>query len=167
MSSLRVALMLAVLLLSGCAEHDQSPAISKGDYLPEFSLQMMHGGAVSSKEFAGKWLILNVWATWCGPCRHELPSLQRLSDRLDAKQWRVVGLALETDGHAVREYLAEKRIVYENYLDAGTRIDKAVLGVPVLPATYVIGPDGRVRDVVLGDRVWDSDDMMDYLLSLK
>lgn len=167
MCGLRILLLVCMLFTTGCAEQTEGSALVIGDQLPLFTVQKLQGGEVSSDTFAGKWVILNVWATWCGPCRQELPSLQRLSDRLDATQWRVIGLALETDGHAVREYLAEKKIGYDNYLDAGAKIDQQVLGLVVLPATYVIGPDGRIREVVLGDRAWDSEAMMRHLMRLK
>lgn len=167
MFDLRILLLVFMLFTAGCTEQKAGSALAIGEQLPVFSAQKLQGGYISSNTFAGKWVILNVWATWCGPCRKELPSLQRLSDRLDAAQWRVIGLALETDDHAVREYLAEKQIVYENYLDAGAKIDQQVLGLVVLPATYVIGPDGRIREVVLGDRVWDSEAMIRHLISLK
>lgn len=158
-------LFMMLSMLVGCGG-ERPQGIGAGDDLPAFTMQSLSGSRVDSTALRGKWLVLNVWATWCGPCRKELPSLQRLANTLGDKNWQVVGLALETDAHAVREYLAEKEIRYANFLDAGAKIDKEILGLTVLPTTYIVDPEGKVRDVVIGDRDWSADEMLQRLYSL-
>ena len=120
---------------------------------------------MSTAQFVGKVLVLNVWATWCAPCRRELPSLQRLSDQLDPQRFAVVGMSVDADDHVVREFLIERKVTFTNLQDADMRVARDVLGVRVYPSTYLISADGVVQRVVVGSREWDSTEWQNLIRS--
>ncbi len=115
----------------------------------------LDGGVDRLALYAGKTLILNVWATWCAPCRRELPALQRLSERLDSDRFAVAGLSIDTDPDFVREFLREVGVNYVNYIDVAKDLAGAVADLESVPQTLVIGPDGTLRSRIEGFRDWD------------
>ncbi len=118
---------------------------------PSFQATLFDGTVMGSHELRGKVVVLNVWATWCPPCRVEIPALQKLhevySDDADVV---VLGLATDVQGSRVVEpFLRERGVTYANgLLDRDTR--RALGGISHTPTTLVIGPDGVVRHRVLG-----------------
>lgn len=119
--------------------------------VPEYSLELLDGTRLTSEDLRGKVVVLNVWATWCAPCRVEIPALQRLhEDHLDDADVVVLGLATDVQGASIVEpFLAEREVDYPNgLLDRATR--RALGGISHTPTTFVIGPDGVVRHKVLG-----------------
>ncbi len=104
--------------------------------------------------------MINVWATWCGPCRHEMPSLQRLADAIGPERFQLVGLSVDHDEHVVREYLIEQKIRFPSYLDRQFASVNGVFGVRVFPSTLFLAPDGTLLKVVESWRDWDSPEML-------
>ncbi len=118
---------------------------------PEYSVELLDGTLLTSNDLLGKVVVLNVWATWCAPCRVEIPALQRLHEDVAAGEDVVVlGLATDVQGASIVEpFLAERGVSYPNgLLDRATR--RALGGISHTPTTFVIGPDGVVRHKVLG-----------------
>jgi thiol-disulfide isomerase/thioredoxin len=118
-------------------------------------LTRLDGGVDRLALYSGKTLVLNVWATWCPPCREELPALQRLSERLDPNRFAVAGLSIDTDPDFVREYLRDVGVSYVNYIDVAKDVTGTVAGLESVPQTLVIGPDGTLRIRIEGFRDWD------------
>lgn len=114
----------------------------------------------------GKMTILNVWATWCGPCRHEMPSLDRLANSLDKQSIEVVGLSVDTDDHVVREFLIERKVGFKSYMDPDMSITNDVFGVRVFPSTFVFSARGQLLEVIEGWREWDTREMVDKMNQL-
>lgn len=133
---------------------------------PELQLTSLKGEAASTAQFAGKVIVLNVWATWCAPCRKELPSLQRLSEKLDPQFFAVVGMSIDADDHVVREFLIERKITFTNLQDADMRVAREVLGVSAYPSTYLITAGGVVQRVVRGAQEWDSMEWQKFIRGL-
>lgn len=115
------------------------------------------------QEYRGRTLVLNIWATWCAPCRAELPSLQSLSERLDERHFAVAGLSIDEDADFAREFLREVGVDYANYIDPSRGFAEDVLGVYTVPQTFIIGPDGEIRERHVGFRIWDSADVAERL----
>jgi len=119
----------------------------EGDPVPPLQLPDLDGRPVSLPgAWAGKPLLVNVWATWCAPCLHELPELQRFAEAQGADGVQVVGVALD-DAALVRDFLQRVPVRYPILIDAPGRADAGVrLGNPkgVLPYSVLIGADGRV-----------------------
>ena len=152
--------LVFVALFSACDDKTlPSLKINKGEIFPSMQLSDLQASPVSVGQ-ANKVRIINIWATWCGPCRHELPSLQRLSNKLDQSRFQVVGVSIDDDEHRVREYLNEKKIHYANFIDMDMSIANDILGVRIFPSTYLVRADGSIADIIEGWREWDSPEML-------
>lgn len=118
---------------------------------PAYAVTLFDGTRLTSDDLRGKVVVMNVWATWCPPCRVEIPALQALHEET-APDGDVVVLGLATDvagQRVVEPFLADRSVTYPNgLLDSGTR--RALGGITHTPTTYVIGPDGVVHHKVLG-----------------
>jgi len=153
------ALLLCTVVGGLCACETPPPAkisVDTGARFPELHLINLKGERVSTAQLAGKVLVLNVWATWCAPCRRELPSLQRLSEQLDPEKFAVVGMSVDADDHVVREFLIERKVTFTNWQDVDMHVAREELGVRAYPSTYLISADGVVRRVVGGAQPWDN-----------
>ena len=159
--SARHLLFAVVLLVGACSEASRFPPlkIRVGQVLPVLTLKDLQGQPVTLATNNGKLLIINLWATWCAPCRHELPSLDRLAKMLDPRQARVIGVSVDMDDHVLREYLIERGLAFANYRDAERRVADGIIGIHVYPTTLFVGPDGTLLKVVQGWREWDTPEM--------
>ena len=155
--------IVAICVLVACGESKPPDRLVEGQPFPPLILSGVDGSEVPLSSFQGKLVVLNVWATWCPPCRKELPSLQRLSRTLDEQRFAVVGLSLDQDDVAVREYLHDKGVTYANFMDREMAIARDVLGMKAYPDTFIIGPDGILLGRVVGAIEWDNDRMMQAL----
>ena len=115
----------------------------------EFTLQHLHGEEVSLSEFRGKWVVLNYWATWCSPCRKEIPDLSALNEARD--DIVVLGLAFEdTDIESFDEFLEEFHPSYRILL-VDVYAPPEPFGAPrVLPTTIILNPEGYAVKTYLG-----------------
>lgn len=126
--------------------------------LREARLTGVAGRIDGLERYAGKLVVMNVWATWCAPCRAELASLQRLSERLDPDRAVVIGVSIDKDATFVREFLRDADLTFENYIDPQQEITRDLLGIDIVPYTLLIGPDGSIRNRITGVRDWDKAD---------
>jgi len=129
-----------------------SSAVRAGDQSDEpvdFTLQQLHGGAVSVSDFRSKWVVLNYWATWCAPCRKEIPDLSELNEARD--DIVVLGLAFEdTDIETFDEFLEEYYPSYRILL-VDVYAPPEPFGAPkALPTTIILNPQGVPVKTYLG-----------------
>ncbi len=103
----------------------------------------------------GRLVVLNVWATWCPPCRRELPALVRLQRSIPEDRLRVVLLSVDDDPDLAIEYLRQRRIDLPAYIDRDRDIVGRLLGVRVYPDTFVISPEGVLWRRIAGETDWD------------
>lgn len=124
-------------------------AADESDQPVDFTLQRLHGGEVRLSEFRGKWIVLNYWATWCAPCRKEIPELSELNDARD--DIVVLGLAFEdTDIENFDEFLKEFHPGYPLLL-VDVYAPPEPFGTPrVLPTTIILNPEGYPVKTFLG-----------------
>lgn len=118
------------------------------------TLRDLDGDTAALAQWHGRVLVLNVWASWCAPCRSEKASLQVLSERIEPSRAAVIGLSVDEDLNLVREYLRRTGVRYRNFVAGSTRVAQDVLGVRALPETLILAPDGTLRARIHGARDW-------------
>jgi thiol-disulfide isomerase/thioredoxin len=117
------------------------------------------GAPKTLKDFRGKTILLNLWATWCAPCREEMPSLERLQQAIGSEKFEVVALAVDRTGlEAARKFLDGINVKsLKLYADPTTRSGSALRAVG-MPTTILIDPEGREIGRLPGPAEWDSAD---------
>ncbi|HXI88212.1 MAG TPA: redoxin domain-containing protein [Parvularculaceae bacterium] len=148
-------------------EWGRSPELDDGDNAEkparaarkvyDLAARGLEGDDVSFAQYKGKVLVLNLWASWCPPCRRELPALSRLSARLDPKRFAVVGLSVDSNPDLVREYLSRIGVDFSNLWDKDSAVARGYFGVDAYPTTFIVGADGKVERRLVGYRDWASD----------
>jgi thiol-disulfide isomerase/thioredoxin len=116
-----------------------------------FVVEDMSGNKVDLASFAGKPLVVNLWATWCGPCKIETPQLMALADKYRARGLSIVGLNVDESPETVRAFANELKVNYPMLIGLGqTALLEAVGYQGELPLSLLIKPDGTINEVVLG-----------------
>ena len=106
-------------------------------------------------DLADKTLLVNFWATWCAPCRREMPDLQRLSDALDRSRFAVIGVSVDADTNLAREFLLRHQIRFANLQDVNQEISSRLLGIKAFPETFIVAPDGVIIKRITGEQIWN------------
>lgn len=122
-----------------------------------FDLQSLDGGTVRSKELAGKVILLNFWATWCGPCKEEMPSLARLQSQFDPTLFQVVTVTTDMHPQGIKHFLDHLGVQLPVLFDEREDVSRSFM-VRGLPTTVLIAQDGRAVGRAIGPRAWDSDE---------
>jgi len=108
---------------------------------PYYEFRDEADGQVTLTDFRGRFILLNIWATWCGPCVQELPHLQTLQNRFSGNMFEVVTVAIDRNPALVPNFLREENLTLAPFTDAKSFASKA-LSVSGLPTTFLINPDG-------------------------
>ena len=135
--------------------------------LPEVKFQDATGRERSLADWRGKVVLLNLWATWCLPCRKEMPALDRLQREMGSDRFEVVALSVDRTGlQGARKFLDETKVdKLALYADGSARM-ASTLRAAGLPATILIDADGREVGRLLGPAEWDSDDAKRLIASV-
>ena len=133
-----------------------------GSYLREATLDGLNGKTKKLSNFKGKPLIINVWASWCGPCRAEMASLQRLARRYNGIEFNVIGVSTDDYRNAAELFIKQTEITFENFLDSKLFLEN-MLGATTIPLTILVDANGRVLKKVRGSREWDSPNTIDAI----
>jgi cytochrome c biogenesis protein CcmG, thiol:disulfide interchange protein DsbE len=115
-----------------------------GDAMPPYTAKLLDGQPFDLAAEKGNVILLNVWATWCGPCRYEIPELQKLHDEYGKRGFKVVGVSVdEGDPAEVKQFAADQKMTYPVVLDPEGRIAN-LLQTMVLPTTVLIDRSGKI-----------------------
>ena len=136
--------------------------VEVGGYLREATLHGFSGNSKKFSDFRGKPLIINVWASWCGPCRAEMGSLERLSRRFGGKQFNIIGISTDDEASAAAAFVKQSQITFENYLDSKVFLEN-MLGASMLPLTILVDANGRVLRKIPGSQQWDSPELLELI----
>jgi len=133
--------------------------IKIGETLPEATMQGLNGPPRQLSDFRGRPLIINVWASWCGPCRAEMASLERLAWLDEFGYLTVIGVSTDDYSERAEALLKASNATISHFIDSRLRIEH-MLGASRLPLTVLIDADGRVIEKVFGAREWDSQEAL-------
>ncbi|NIQ97042.1 MAG: TlpA family protein disulfide reductase [Desulfuromonadales bacterium] len=137
-----------------------------GAEAPDFTLSDMNGESVSLSDYRGKVVFLNFWATWCPPCREEMPSMERLHETMGDKDFAILAVNVEKGGRqAVENFLNGSPYSFKILLDPQGSAQGAYR-VYRFPETYLIDKDGKILQHFLGARNWSSVEFLKYLNDL-
>lgn len=123
---------------------------TSGQRAPDFALPTMDGDSLRLSAHRGEVVVLNFWATWCAPCRKEIPMFVEMQRELGGDGLQFIGISLDEDGfEVVRPFAAEIDVNYPMAVDDGT-VAPMYGGIPTVPTTFLIGPEGQVHGYAPG-----------------
>lgn len=157
---------LAALLVWSIAAAVREPHITvPGDTAPDFAITTARGVQLTSRDFRGRVLVLNFWASWCGPCIQETPSLNAFQSALREAGVVVLGISIDQDQQAYQAFLRDFHVVFETARDPGRKVS-ASYGTIQIPETYIIDRNGIVAAKVISDQNWMSPRVLQFVQSL-
>jgi thiol-disulfide isomerase/thioredoxin len=159
MTRFAYALLLCVLGAASAANAGTPGEVAIGQPLREATILGLNGPPRRLSEFRGKPLIINVWASWCEPCRAEMASLDRLAWLEVAHEFNIIGISTDDYPDRAQAWLKDSHATISQFIDARLQMEN-MLGASRLPLTVLIGADGRVLEKIYGSRAWDSPDAL-------
>jgi thiol-disulfide isomerase/thioredoxin len=132
---------------------------------PDFTLRDVAGKKLRLKDFRGKVVFLNFFATWCGPCRLEMPAMEQLSRTYKSKGLVVLAVDVHETAKSVRAFMQELKLSFPAVVDADGSVG-FMYGIRPIPATYLISRDGQILWRVFGARDWDTPEAHAYFATL-
>jgi cytochrome c biogenesis protein CcmG, thiol:disulfide interchange protein DsbE len=133
---------------------------------PEFSLEGLSGRKVELKNFQGRIVFLTFWATWCGPCKQEMPSIEALHQRFKGKDFVVLTVAVDLEGAIpVEKFIAKQGYSFYVLIDSKSQI-LDLYRVEGIPMTFLIDKKGRILGRALGPRDWKSPEAISLFTQL-
>jgi thiol-disulfide isomerase/thioredoxin len=152
-------LLLFLAAVNSAVFAGASEEVPVGGSLREATLRGLNGPSRQLSAFRGKPLIINVWASWCGPCREEMASLERLA-WLDEKQdFVIIGISTDDYADQAEGLLKHANATISQFIDTNRQMEN-MLGASRLPLTVLVDADGRVLQKVYGARQWDGADAL-------
>lgn len=148
-------LLLCLVLLIGPVQAKTPGEVAPGGVLREATLHGLNGADRRLSALRGKPLLINVWASWCGPCRMEMGSLERLAWQDQGKRFHVIGISTDDSEAAAKRYLQQSNATLNHYLDHALELEN-MLGAERLPLTVLVDAQGRVLAKFYGAREWDN-----------
>jgi cytochrome c biogenesis protein CcmG, thiol:disulfide interchange protein DsbE len=170
-----LVLVLGGLVAVGWQYRKEFLPMEVGSTAPDFTVHDMAGKQVSLSDLRGQVVLLNIWATWCEPCRQEMPSMQRLNQKLAPEGLRIVAVSIDAasskpdeNGHAggdVAAFVREFGLTFPVWLDPAGDIQQLYRTTGV-PESFVISRDGTIMKKVIGATEWDTPDKVELVRRL-
>jgi cytochrome c-type biogenesis protein len=137
---------LAVLLAVGACVPAEGTSVLVGERAPAYAATMLSGDTVSTADLEGKVVLLNVWATWCAPCREEIPYLQSLYEAHRERGLEIVGVSVDARGQeeTIEGFIRDFGMTYPIWRDPDERVQSLFMALGV-PASYIIDRQGVLR----------------------
>ena len=129
-------------------------AAKKGEIAPDFTLKNLEGREISLSDYRGKFILINFWATWCVPCKVEMPSLEKLYQRFKSNDFELLPISNDMFGvKVVQPYVETQKFSFPVLVDPLLQVSNRY-GVVTLPTTFLIDPKGQVIGVREGADDW-------------
>jgi len=155
---IRIVLSLVLLCAGGAipAAFAATPGeVQVGEILPDATMRGLNGPSRKLSEYRGTPLLINVWASWCGPCRAEMASLERLAWMDLDTSFAVIGISTDDYIDRANGALKASNATISHFIDANLQLEN-MLGASRLPLTVLVDADGRVLKKIYGARAWDA-----------
>lgn len=131
----------------------------------DFTLKTLKGGTVSLKDYRGRLIFLNFWATWCGPCRAEMPSMQRLWEEFKEEDFVILAIDIQEKSKLVSSFMNERGLSFPVLLDEKGKVARSY-GIRGIPTTFFLNPEGEIIGKAVGARDWDSEESFELIREL-
>lgn len=131
----------------------------------DFTVPHLGGTSTSLSDYAGSLVFLNFWATWCPPCRAEMPSMEVIHNEFGGEPFKILAVNVQEDAPTVQSFVDEFGYTYSVLLDESGGV-AGEYGVRGIPTTYIIGPDGVVLAQLVGTREWDEPEIIDHFSAI-
>lgn len=155
-----IPVLFAASLLAAAATPASTPSVA-----PDFALPARDGGEIRLSELRGQVVMINFWATWCGPCRQEMPLLQQISARYEPLGFTLLGVNVEPDSAQAKAWLEKVPVTFPILFDRENAVS-ASFGVEAMPSTVLVDREGRVRHVHRGYKPGDESLYADLIRGL-
>lgn len=132
----------------------QAGAVGLKDEAPDFTLKSLDGGNLRLEEYRGQVVLINFWASWCGPCRQEMPILDRLHHRYEDTGFAVLGVNVEGEAAPAQEIVDKTNVTFPILIDDGQHVSE-MYNLEAMPSTVVVDRDGVVRYIHRGYKPGD------------
>lgn len=162
---MKAIFILTVLLLTGMttlALAKTPGEVDAGGILRDAPMQGLSGPSRLLSDYRGTPLIINVWASWCSPCRQEMASLERLSRRYGGKHFTVIGISTDDYPEPAKTFLKMSGTTFSHFIDTRLLLEN-MLGANRIPLTLLVDETGRVIGKYYGAKEWDSPDALDVI----
>lgn len=171
-----ITITTLALLLSGCSKEPEINEVDKyfeagisrrsnAQQAPDFTLKNVEGQNISLSDFKGEVVLLNFWASWCGPCVSEMPSIESLYMQTKDLNIKVIAVNLKESKNTVQNFLDTNNYTFETVLDVDGATGDSY-GIRSIPTTYIINKDGIIVSGKLGAHEWDSEKIIEILKEL-
>lgn len=169
----RISFLIIVCLflsLTACSKSDttkKSAVASEKNPAPDIAVvSLTNGSTLKLSDLKGKVVLLNFWATWCPPCREEIPSMMKLNTSMSGKPFQMVAVSIDEGGKpAIESFFKETGFLLPTYLDASGASAKAY-GITGVPESFIIDKQGIIIKKVVGGLAWNSPEVMSFLEGL-
>jgi peroxiredoxin len=152
--------------LAGDAVKQTLPRVETPFVAPDFTLTSESGKTYHLADFRGQVVLVNFWATWCPPCRREMPSMERMWNKIKGKGVEVLAINVGEDADTIFEFLGAYPVSFPLLMDRDGSVVKQ-FPVTGLPTTYIVDPQGKVVYRTVGSREWDDPKLYEQLLKLR
>lgn len=161
---------VAAMTITGCNKKSGAPTHNKSAVeskpAPDITVKSINNESLTLSSLKGKVVLLNFWATWCPPCREEIPSMMKLNSAMAGKPFQMVAISIDEGGKkAVDDFFKESRFSLPTYLDPETAAAK-VYGITGVPETFIIDKQGIIVKKVIGPMDWSSSEALSFLEGL-
>lgn len=134
---------------------------------PDMVFERLEGGTVKLSDYRGKWVFVNIWATWCPPCIYEMPSMEKFYQKFKDQNFTILAVSVDSKDakQDVIDFVIEKNLTFEIFLDPANKSIRE-FKASGLPSTYIIDPDGYVVSQASGAREWMDPVIIEYFAGL-
>ena len=140
--------------------------IQPGLKVPDFTFPDINGKVVTLSNHRGKVVLVNVWATWCPPCRREMPSMQRLYEKFKGKNFEILAVSIDSEEReAVAPFMRKMNLTFPALLDPGETI-RSLYGITGVPESFIIDKQGILVKKIIGPINWATPEVFQFIQDL-